>query len=91
MDAEDRRILIETHTLVKSQSTQIGKLFSAIEGNGQPGLKQKVALLEQSHKECKQDRKEEKAAQPANMSNAIACFAMLVAILSPFIVHFLRG
>ena len=83
MTNEERdRLIIELHTMAKTTEKHISTLFKAIEGNGQPGLKQEVAGLKRSQMECLERQRQ----APANYGNKIAIGAVLVAVfISPLI------
>jgi hypothetical protein len=51
----------------KTMAKQVSTIFRTLEGNGHPGLKQKMAVLESEHEKCMQDR----ATLPARQSNVI--------------------
>ena len=60
MTNDDRTLLTETHAAVmvlaskaETADTQRAALFSAIEGNGQPGLKQRLTAVETTQSECR--------------------------------------
>ena len=90
MTNEERdKLIIETHTQVATTHSkvdgiekEISVLFKALEGNGQPGLKQRLTSIEQSHRECMERQK----LKPKNDGNKIAMAALGVAIfVSPII------
>jgi hypothetical protein len=70
------------HSGVNEMRGAVEVLFRAVEGNGQPGLKQKVAKLEQAHADCQRIRSQEVGKD----SNKLAMAAILVAVfISPFV------
>jgi len=51
-------------------------------GNGQPGIKERVDVIETVQHECSEHRKE----QPANRSNLIAIAALLVSAVALWVL-----
>ena len=48
--------LVRMETKLDSNARQLGILFRSIEGNGQPGLKQRMTVLESGHDACQRER-----------------------------------
>lgn len=78
MEQVDRDLLIQIAADTKANKDSLKILFHAIEGNGQPGLKQRMTAVETSHTECKKQRETEAAQEPVRNSNAIQVVNILV-------------
>jgi hypothetical protein len=81
MSEEDKRILGRLETKIDNLTTSVGILFKAIEGNGQPGLKQDMAVLKSEHAACMRDREIEKNNEPQKQNNLIAWLALVSVIV----------
>lgn len=80
MTNEDRVMLIETHTMVREQSRQISKLFDSIEGNGSPGVKQRLTAVETKQNTCLLETHQPKR-WPAVVSSLCALASVAIALV----------
>lgn len=71
MTDEDRALLITIAADTKANKESLGVLFRTIEGNGRPGLKQEMAVLQSEHVECKRLRELKANQQPQRQGNLI--------------------
>ena len=74
--------LVRMETKLDANARQLGILFRSIEGNGQPGLKQRMSVLEAGHDACQKDR----YSQPAKTSNVIQWIMVLIMIATAVIM-----
>jgi hypothetical protein len=77
MAIEDRDRLIRVETLVEVMGDKVDALTKAIQGNGQPGLLQRVTHMETMIEEHISSHAEEPA-RTGNIINLIAVVAMVV-------------
>jgi len=82
-----RMSVLETTT--KSNSEMLKVLFRSLEGNGQPGIKQRLTELEAEHKQCMQMRSEEKKPK-LWVHNTMAICAIITCVII-LVEHYLGG
>lgn len=84
----DHDLLVQIARDTKANKESLGILFRTIEGNGQPGLKQRMTTLEASHNECQRQRDREADQEPAKQGNVIAWMALVVTVATLLAVVF---
>jgi len=73
--------LVRMETKLDANARQLGILFRSIEGNGQPGLKQRMSVLEAGHDACQKERYN----NPAKTNNLIQ-WLMVVTMVATAVI-----
>jgi hypothetical protein len=81
MTDEDRERLVRMETKLDTNATSLGILFRSIEGNGQPGLKQRMTVLEAGHDACQRERD----SGPSRHNNVIQWVMVLIMVVTAVI------
>lgn len=71
----------EDHDLLVQISTDMKRLLKAIDGNGQPGLLQDVAILKQDMRERQYEAQELREAVPSKTRNTAVTSGIITAIM----------
>lgn len=82
MTNEDSARLARIEAKMDSAGKSINILFHSIEGNGQPGLKERMTLIEAAHNQCQRDRQMDKESQPAKQGNLIQGLVLTIMVIT---------
>ena len=72
----------EMKSMLEANQKSLGILFRTIEGNGQPGLKQRFAVLESEHTRCMQEKRDSANLKPTKSGNHIQWVVVCLMVVS---------
>lgn len=83
----DHDLLVKIAADTEANKNSLGILFRTIEGNGQPGLKQRMTQMEAEHKLCK----EQTSLNPQKQNNLIQWVMVAIMIGTAAIMIYKGG
>jgi len=82
MTDADREMLTELHTMASITRAEVTDIKKAVFGNGQPGIKDRLLLVEEKQATCIETRAKDATTANTKTSLVVAIAAVIVAVVA---------